>query len=47
MVDVWERPPEGAWNRRTLGAGQTADIEALPARLVVDDLYLAAREPVA
>jgi hypothetical protein len=33
----------GAWRRREFGAGETAEIEALPARLLVDEIYLGFR----
>ncbi len=39
-IEVWERTSDGAWRRREFSAGQTAEIEALPARLVVDEIYL-------
>jgi Uma2 family endonuclease len=42
-IEVWERGPEDAWRRREYGAGQTAGIEALPAHLVVDEVYLGFR----
>ena len=38
-IDVWERAEGGAWRRREFGAGQVAEIEALPARLAVDEVY--------
>ena len=38
-IEVWERTSEGAWRRREFGAGQAAEIEALPARLSVDEVY--------
>lgn len=44
-LELWERDRSGAWRRRVFGAGQTAELEAVPARLVVDELYAAAREP--
>jgi Uma2 family endonuclease len=39
-IEVHERMPDGAWRRREFSAGHTAEIEALPARLVVDEVYL-------
>ena len=42
-IEVWERIPEGAWHRREFGVGQAAEIEALPASLLVDELYLGFR----
>ncbi len=39
-IEIWERTPEGAWRRGEYGPGQAAVIEALPARLVVDEVYL-------
>jgi Uma2 family endonuclease len=41
-IEVWERT-DGAWRRREFGAGQAAEIEALPARLLVDEVYLGFR----
>ncbi|HSD27016.1 MAG TPA: Uma2 family endonuclease [Vicinamibacteria bacterium] len=38
-IEVWERTREGAWRRGEYGPGQAAAIEALPARLVVDEVY--------
>ncbi len=43
MIEVWERTAEGAWRRGESRIGQTAVIEALPARLVVDEVYLGFR----
>jgi hypothetical protein len=42
-IEVWERLPEGAWRHREFRAGETAEIEALPARLPVDEVYLVFR----
>jgi Uma2 family endonuclease len=42
-IEVWERTSDGAWRRREFGPGQTAEIEALPARLPVDEVYLGFR----
>jgi Uma2 family endonuclease len=42
-IEVWERRPDGGWGRREFGAGQVAEIEALPARLVVDEIYASVR----
>ena len=39
-IEVWERGPDSAWRRREFGPGQAADIQALPARLLVDEVYL-------
>ena len=44
-VEVWERAPAGTWSLLTFRSGQTADLGSLPVRLVVDEIYLAAREP--
>jgi hypothetical protein len=38
-----ERDSRGAWRRREFEAGQAAEIEALPARLLVDEVYLGFR----
>jgi Uma2 family endonuclease len=38
-IEVWERTPDGSWHRREFGAGQSAEIEALPVVLVVDEIY--------
>ncbi len=46
-IEVWERVPAGAWSQRTSCSGEIANIESLPARLVVDEIYLASREPTA
>jgi Uma2 family endonuclease len=42
-IEVWERTSDGAWGRHEFGAGQAAEIEALPARLLVDEVYLGFR----
>lgn len=39
-IEVWERGPDAAWNYREYGGGQIASIDALPARLPVDEVYL-------
>ncbi|HYN05734.1 MAG TPA: hypothetical protein VE359_25025 [Vicinamibacteria bacterium] len=39
-IEVWERTADGAWGRREFGTGQSAEIAALPARLLVDEIYL-------
>jgi len=39
-IEVWERTSEGDWRQRAFGTGQAAEIEALPARLLVDEVYL-------
>ena len=39
-IEVWERTADGAWRRREFVAGQAAEIESLPARLLVDEIYL-------
>jgi Uma2 family endonuclease len=39
-IEVWERTPDGTWSRRSFGTGQAAEIETLPARLPVDEIYL-------
>jgi Uma2 family endonuclease len=38
-IEVWGRRPEDAWQHRAYGPGQVAVIDALPARLVVDEVY--------
>jgi Uma2 family endonuclease len=43
VIEVWERTAEGTWRRGESGAGQTLVIEALPARLAVDEVYLGFR----
>jgi Uma2 family endonuclease len=40
-IEVWERRANDAWEQREFGAGQVATIDALPARLPVDEIYLA------
>lgn len=42
-IEVWERSTAGAWRRRAFGPGQLAEIEALSARLAVDEIYLGFR----
>jgi Uma2 family endonuclease len=42
-IEVWERAEDGAWRRREFGPGQVAEIEALPARLLVDEVSLGFR----
>jgi Uma2 family endonuclease len=39
-IELWERTSDENWRRREFGRGQVADIEALPARLVLDEVYL-------
>ncbi len=39
-IEVWERTSDGAWSRREFATGQAAEIEALPARLLIDEVYL-------
>ncbi len=46
-IEVWDRSTDGSWRSRAFGAGQTAELEALPVRLIVDEIYAAAREPEA
>ena len=43
MIEVWDRAADGAWRRREFGPGQAAEIEALPAHLLVDEVYLGFR----
>jgi Uma2 family endonuclease len=38
-IEVWERASDGAWGRQESGPGQVAEIQALPARLLVDEIY--------
>jgi Uma2 family endonuclease len=44
-IEVWEPAADGTWGSRSFGSGQTAEVQALGVRLVVDDIYAAAREP--
>lgn len=44
-LEVWQRQADGSWASGTFGPGQTALIESPSVRLVVDELYDAAREP--
>jgi hypothetical protein len=39
-IEVWQRSADGTWGRRAFEPGQAAEIEALPARLLVDEIYL-------
>lgn len=39
-IEVWERTSATDWRHREFGAGQAAEIEALSARLLVDEVYL-------
>jgi len=39
VIEVWERAAEGAWRRGECRTGQTAVIEALSTRLVVDEIF--------
>ena len=43
MIEVWDRTADGAWRRREFGPGQAAEVEALPAHLLVDEVYLGFR----
>ena len=38
-IEIQERTTEGEWRGKAYGAGETAVIEALPARLPVDEIY--------
>jgi Uma2 family endonuclease len=42
-IEVWERGPDGGFRRRAYSAGQVVEIEALPARLPVDQVYQSLR----
>jgi Uma2 family endonuclease len=42
-IEVWERTSDGTWGRREFGTGQAAEIQALPARLLVDEICLGFR----
>jgi Uma2 family endonuclease len=42
-IEVWERTSDGTWGRREFGTGQAAEIQALPVRLLVDEIYLGFR----
>jgi Uma2 family endonuclease len=44
-LEVWQRQSDGSWTSGTFGPGQTASIETPSVRLVVDEIYDAAREP--
>lgn len=44
-IEVWERAPDGAWHSRAARGGGTAEVHALPVRLVVDEIYAATRDP--
>lgn len=39
-IEVWERGSDGAWHRREFGQGEAAEIRALSARLLVDEIHL-------
>jgi Uma2 family endonuclease len=42
-IEVWARGSDGIWHPRTFVAGQVAEVEALPARPPVDEVYLGFR----
>lgn len=42
-IEVWERGRDGTWRMREFGPGQAVEIQALPARLFVDEIYVALR----
>jgi Uma2 family endonuclease len=42
-IEVWERRADGSWGTKTFGAGEVAEVEVLPARLPVDEVYLGFR----
>ena len=42
-IEVWERTSDGAWRSQEFGPGQAAEIGALPAHLLVDEVYLGFR----
>jgi Uma2 family endonuclease len=42
-IEVWERASDETWRRREFGPAEEAVIEALPARLPVDEVYLGFR----
>jgi Uma2 family endonuclease len=42
-IELWERRPDNSWGRREFGAGEVAQFGALPARLVVDEIYASIR----
>jgi Uma2 family endonuclease len=44
-IEVWEPAADGTWSSRSFESGQTAEVRALPVRLVVDEIDAAAREP--
>jgi Uma2 family endonuclease len=43
-IDVWDRVAGGPWRLRSFGAGETAELEAPPIRLAVDEIYRGTRE---
>ncbi len=43
--EVWERLPDGAWRSRAFRSGETAELQWLPVRLALDEIYVAVREP--
>lgn len=44
-VEVWQRLPDGAWAHTAFGSGEIAVLDVVSARLDVDEIYAAAREP--
>jgi Uma2 family endonuclease len=38
-IEIWERASTGEWRQSTFGPAETAVIDALPARLPVDEIY--------
>lgn len=45
-IEVWEHTPADTWSLCEFRSGQTADIPSPPVWLVVDETYLASREPI-
>ena len=43
-IEVWERATDGHWHSLSFGPGLVAALEALSARLNVDETWAAARE---
>lgn len=44
-IELWTRSDNDSWISQSYGPGQTLEVRALGCQLIVDDVYLAAREP--